>query len=153
MLRHLYTDERARNRAVGVWAAVAGLALAVGPVLGVAVLGALVNAQLHSDLISRLNHLRIPANFQSIVVNAVETGGVPPSGTTSSAGGPGNAAVVQQVINAAYHAFGTGLHAALYLAAGLVVGAGILTAVTLRPPARTRRAPSSGSLDPGRGGP
>ena len=42
--------------------------------------------------------------------------------------------MVQQVIDAAYHAFGTGLHAALYLAAGLVIGAGILTAVTLRPP-------------------
>jgi hypothetical protein len=105
-------------------------------VAGVAVLGALVNAQLHSDLISKLNHLGIPARFQSIVVNAIETGGVPPSGTTSSAGGAGNAALVQQVINAAYHAFGVGLHAALYLAAGLVLGAGILTILTLRPPGR-----------------
>jgi len=108
----------------------------IGAVMGVAVLGALVNAQLHADLISRLNHLGIPANFQSIVVNAVETGGVPPSGTTTSAGGSGNAAVVQQVINAAYHAFGTGLHAALYLSAGLVIFAGILTVITLRPSAR-----------------
>ena len=71
-------------------------------------------------------------------MNAIETGGVPPSGTTSSAGGSGNGAVVQQVINAAYQAFGDGLHAALYLAAGLVVGAGILTAITLRPSARHR---------------
>ena len=108
----------------------------IGAVTGVAVLGALVNAQLRSDLVSKLNHLGIPARFQSIVVNAIETGGVPPSGTTSSAGGSGNAAVVQQVINAAYQAFGAGLHAALYLAAGLVIGAGILTAVTLRPSAR-----------------
>ena len=37
----------------------------IGAVTGVAILGALVNAQLHSDLISRLNHLGIPANFQS----------------------------------------------------------------------------------------
>lgn len=108
----------------------------IGAVTGVAVLGALVNAQLHSDLVSKLNHLGIPARFQSIVVNAIETGGVPPSGATTSAGGPGNAAVVQQVINAAYHAFGAGLHAALYLAAGLVIGAGILTVLTLRPRAR-----------------
>ena len=108
----------------------------IGAVTGVAVLGALVNAQLHADLVSRLTHLGIPAGFQSIVVNAIETGGVPPSGATTSAGGPGNAAIVQQVINAAYQAFGTGLHAALYLAAGLVIGAGILTAVTLRPPTR-----------------
>jgi EmrB/QacA subfamily drug resistance transporter len=119
----------------GMAASAANTSREIGAVTGVAVLGALVNAQLHADLISRLNRLGIPPNFQSIVVNAVETGGVPPSGTTSSAGGSGNAAVVQQVINAAYHAFGTGLHAALYLAAGLVIGAGILAAIALRPPA------------------
>ena len=120
----------------GMAASAANTSREIGAVMGVAVLGALVNAQLHADLISRLNHLGIPANFQSIVVNAVETGGVPPSGTTTSAGGSGNAAVVQQVINAAYHAFGTGLHAALYLSAGLVIFAGILTVITLRPSAR-----------------
>ena len=69
------------------------------------------------------------------MVNAIETGGVPPSGTTTLAGGPGNAVVVQQVINAAYHAFGAGLHAAPFLAAGLVIGAGTLTVITLRPTA------------------
>ena len=34
MLRHLYPDERARSRAIGVWAATSGLALAAGPVVG-----------------------------------------------------------------------------------------------------------------------
>jgi hypothetical protein len=120
----------------------------IGAVTGVAVLGALVNAQLHADLISKLNHLGIPPNFQSIVVNAIETGGVPPSGTTTTAGGAGNAAVVQQVINAAHHAFGVGLHAALFLAAGLVIGAGILTAITLRP--STRAGGASETADEGR---
>jgi len=144
----------------GMAASAANTSREIGAVTGVAVLGALVNAQLHADLISKLNHLGIPANFQSIVVNAVETGGVPPSGTSSSAGGAGNAAIVQQVINAAYHAFGTGLHAALYLAAGLVIGAGILAALTLRPSARPGGGmdaadgpPAIGSLDPGRGEP
>jgi EmrB/QacA subfamily drug resistance transporter len=117
----------------GMAASTANTSREIGAVTGVAVLGALVNGQLHADLISRLNHLGIPANFQSIVVNAIETGGVPPSNATTSAGGPGNAAVVQQVINAAYQAFGTGLHAALYLAAALVLGAGLLTVFALAP--------------------
>jgi len=141
----------------GMAASAANTSREIGAVTGVAVLGALVNAQLHADLVSRLIHLGIPARFQSIVVNAIETGGVPPSGATTSAGGPGNAAIVQQVINAAYQAFGTGLHAALYLAAGLVIAAGILAAVTLRPPARAGgpddavgERDQEGSFGPGR---
>ena len=59
----------------------------IGAVTGVAVLGALVNSQLRSDLTGRLQHLGIPANFQSIVIHAIETGGVPSSGNTSGAGG------------------------------------------------------------------
>ena len=112
----------------------------IGAVIGVAVLGALVNAQLRSSLTSRLKHLGIPANFQSIVIHAVETGGVPSSGNTKGAGGAagaGQGTLVQEVIHAAYSAFYAGLHAALLLSAFLVLAAGLFTFVLLG--RRTRR--------------
>jgi EmrB/QacA subfamily drug resistance transporter len=104
----------------------------IGAVTGVAILGAVVSAQLRADLTSRLHQLGIPVNFQSIVINALETGGVPSSGKTAGVGPAGQAKLVDEVIYAAYHAFQTGLHAALYLSAGLVLGSGLLAAVTLR---------------------
>ena len=106
----------------------------IGALTGVAILGALVNAQLRSSLTSRLQHLGIPDTFQSIVIKAVETGGVPSNGNTQGAGGAagaGQGKLVQEVIQAAYSAFYSGLRAALLLSAILVLGAGLFTFAAL----------------------
>ena len=39
MIRHIYTEERERAWAVGVWTTVSGVALAMGPVIGGALIG------------------------------------------------------------------------------------------------------------------
>jgi MFS family permease len=101
----------------------------IGAVTGVAILGSLVISQLRSSLTVQLNHLGIPAQFQALVVNALETGSIPQN--TSAYSGYGK--IVQQVIAAAYTAFHDGLHVALYLSAGLVLAAGLLAFITLRP--------------------
>jgi predicted MFS family arabinose efflux permease len=103
----------------------------MGAVTGVAVLGAVVNAELRATLTSKLNHLGIPPSFQALVIHALETGAVPPSGKAAAGAPPGEATLVRQVIQAAYTAFQAGLHVALYLSAGLVLGAGLLAALTL----------------------
>lgn len=99
----------------------------VGAVIGVAVLGMLVNAQLNADLIGSLRRLGIPANLQSIVITAIETGTLPSSRTAGHAGPANEARLVHEVINAAYSAFYAGLHAALFQSAGLVFAAGLFT--------------------------
>jgi hypothetical protein len=81
--------------------------------------------------VSKLNRLGIPPNFQALVIHALETGAVPPSGKPAAGAPPGEGSLVRQVIQAAYTAFQAGLHVALYLSAGLVLGAGILAALTL----------------------
>jgi hypothetical protein len=100
----------------------------MGAVFGVAILGAIVNAKLTGDLAARLKALGIPPNFQSLVLHAVQSGGASGS-AASGAEHSQNAAVARtatKVINAAYDAFGSGLHVALDLSGALIlVGAAV----------------------------
>ena len=115
----------------------------IGAVAGVAVLGALVDARLHSDIIASMHALGIPRIYQTIVINGVETGLVPNSGQSSS--GTNNLKLEHEVIQAAYNAFSSGLHAALYLSAVLVLAAGLFSFVLLT---RRERAESDRAASP-----
>jgi EmrB/QacA subfamily drug resistance transporter len=112
----------------------------LGAVFGVAVLGALVNAHLTSDLTWRLKALHIPANFISIVISAIETGKVP-SGVGANGSGGG---IEDQVIEAAYHAFRSGLQESLVIAGIGMLVAAVVAATTLGAAA----APSLEADDP-----
>jgi EmrB/QacA subfamily drug resistance transporter len=116
----------------------------VGAVAGVAVLGALVSAKLSANIIARLHQLGLPRSIAQFVINGVETGLTPSGGKANGAGGAAGAGqpkLVQEVIQAVYSAFESGLHAALYLSAVLVLVAGIFSFFWLR-----RRGPAD--IDP-----
>jgi predicted MFS family arabinose efflux permease len=120
----------------GMAASASNTSREIGAVTGVAVLGSLVYSQLHVSLVAQMNHLGVPKSFQGLVINAIETGQIPQN--TSAYAGFGK--LVQEVIGAAYTAFHDGLRAALFLSAGLVLAAGLLSFITLR-----SRPVSSGS--------
>jgi len=112
----------------GMAASAANTSRVIGAATGVAVLGSLVNSQLRGNLTGQMNHLHIPIQFQGLIINALETGQIPRN--TAEYAGFGK--LVQEVIGAAYQAFHHGLHAALYLSAGLALLAGLLAVFTLR---------------------
>jgi EmrB/QacA subfamily drug resistance transporter len=105
----------------------------MGAVFGVAVLGAVVNAKLTGGLAARLRQIGVPPSFQSLVLHAVQTGGTS-GGAASSAEHSKNAAVAKiatRVINAAYQAFGSGLHIALEISGSLILLGAVVAAVTI----------------------
>jgi EmrB/QacA subfamily drug resistance transporter len=108
----------------------------IGAVTGVAVLGALVNAKLNSDIASRMQALGLPKNIQQLVIRLVETGSTPASGTKNPGGGAGagQPKLVQEVVQAVYGAFLSGLHVALLLASILVLAAGVFSFILLGRP-------------------
>ena len=102
----------------------------LGGVFGVAVLGAVVNAQLTSGLAEKLVKLGIPASFRDIVIRIVTTGG-----STNPADYPiaqGNGKIVAKVLLAAEGSAGHGIHLTLEIAGGIVLAAAVVAAVATR---------------------
>jgi hypothetical protein len=85
----------------------------------VAILGALVNAKLKTDLRQRLTALHVPSIFQGPIITSYEHGGTGKGGALSGFKQlfP---TFFHRVLDAAYSAFRSGLSAALVLSAILI---------------------------------
>jgi MFS family permease len=105
----------------------------IGAVTGVAILGALVNAQLRSSMTASMNAAHIPHSFQAIAIQIIETGGLTGNTGQGSVGpaAAGQGALIVEMTHAAYNAFYTGLRAALVLSAILVFLGGVYAYATL----------------------
>jgi EmrB/QacA subfamily drug resistance transporter len=99
-----------------------------GAVTGIAILGAVVSAELRTGLVSRMTQLHATHALQAYVLQVVETGSM----SLSQAGSAAGSGPLGQIIQAGFGAFTSALHAALYLSAALLGIAAVLSAVTLR---------------------
>jgi EmrB/QacA subfamily drug resistance transporter len=118
----------------GMAASATNTARELGAVIGVAVLGAVVDSKLTGELASRLRALHIPPNFISVIINLVTSTG---SGTNAAKQAERSKTVhtrhlATQVIHAAYAAFGSGLHLCFDIAGALLLVGGVVAAVTIR---------------------
>jgi EmrB/QacA subfamily drug resistance transporter len=103
----------------------------LGAVVGVAVLGSIVNGQLTVNLVRKLTLIGIPKAYQSLVVSAVTTGAYQGEAKTATAKNHAIAHIVNEVVTAAYGAFGHGLHLSLDIAGFLLLGSAILAVTTV----------------------
>jgi MFS family permease len=103
----------------------------LGGIFGVAVLGAVVNAQLTSGLNEKLVNLHIPLLYRNVVIQFVTTGGNITS-AENSPGVKGHTALIAKVLLAAEGSAGHGVHLALQIAAGIVLAAGVVAAFAAR---------------------
>src|SRR5260221_12877700 len=105
----------------------------LGGVLAVAILGAVVNAQLVGDLGRRLTELGVPQASRPLVIGAVTHGGLPANAAGAAAANPiaaANFGVVARVLTAAIQAFGRGLHTALTVTAVILIVSAAIAALT-----------------------
>lgn len=103
----------------------------LGAVVGVAVLGSIVNGQLTVNLVRRLSEIGIPKSYQSQVVSAVTTGTYQGQAKAVTAHNHSISHIVNEVITAAYGAFGHGLDLSLYVAGALLLASSLLALGTI----------------------
>jgi EmrB/QacA subfamily drug resistance transporter len=103
----------------------------LGAVVGVGVLGSIVNGQLTVNLVQKLTAIGIPKSFQQLVVSAVTTGTYQSEAKAATAKSPAITHIVNEVISAAYGAFGNGLKLSLNIAGALLLASAILALSTV----------------------
>jgi EmrB/QacA subfamily drug resistance transporter len=103
----------------------------LGGVFGVAVLGAVVNAQLTSGLNEKLVKLHIPVVYRDVVIRFVTTGGNITS-AENSPGVKGHEKLIAKVLLAAEGSAGHGVHLALEIAGAIVLAAAVVAAFPAR---------------------
>jgi MFS family permease len=103
----------------------------LGGVFGVAVLGAVVNAQLTTGLSEKLVRLGIPQIYRQVVIRFVTTGGNIAS-AENSPGVKGHEKLIAKVLLAAEGSAGHGVHLALRIAAAIVLAAAVVAAFAAR---------------------
>jgi len=103
----------------------------LGAVAGVAILGSIVNGQLTVNLVKRLTAVGIPKSFQAEVVTAVTTGRASSGAIGQAEKNKAIAHIVNEVVNAAYGAFGTGLEISLAVAGALLLLSAVVAALTI----------------------
>ncbi|HKN64035.1 MAG TPA: MFS transporter, partial [Gaiellaceae bacterium] len=119
------------SRQSGMAASTVNTSRELGGVFGVAVLGAVVNAQLTTGLSEKLVRLHIPLVYRQVVIDFVTTGG---NITTAenSPGVKGHEKLIAKVLVAAEDSAGHGVHLALQIAAGIVLAAAVVAAFAAR---------------------
>ncbi|MGA3146669.1 MAG: MFS transporter [Acidimicrobiales bacterium] len=103
----------------------------LGAVVGVAVLGSIINGQLTVNLVRKLTAIGIPKAYQSLVVSAVTTGTYQGEAKAATAKDHAIAHIVNEVVSAAYGAFGHGLNLSLNVAGALLLASAVLALVTI----------------------
>jgi hypothetical protein len=130
---------RVPARRSGMGAAAVTAAREVGGVVGVAVLGAIVNTLLFSNLTDRLVALGIPLSYREVVTDAVRSGAPIPTEVPAEAGSllerylAGiQQTVIDATVDAAKDAYVDSLQAALWVAVGVLVAGAVGVWLLLR---------------------
>ncbi len=118
-------------RESGMAASTVNTSRELGGVFGVAVLGAVVNAQLTTGLTEKLVRLHIPLVYRQVVIQFVTTGGNITS-AENSPGIKGHEKLILKVLVAAEDSAGHGVHLALEIAGAIVLAAAVVAAFAAR---------------------